>query len=49
MGLNKVEIRESPIISMMVKRRYTYVSTIVVTETSRRSEIEKDLMRQAEK
>lgn len=48
-GLIEVEIRESPDIPIMVKRRYAYVDTIVVAETFRHTGIGKDLMRQVEK
>ena len=48
-GLIEVEIRESPDIPIMVKRRYAYVGTIVVSETFRHIGIGKDLMRWVEK
>ena len=48
-GLIEVEIRESPNIPIMVKRRYAYVGTIVVAEIFRHVGIGKYLMRQAEK
>ena len=43
-GLVHVNIRESPDIPVLVKRRYAYVSDIIVTEQYRGSSIGRELM-----
>jgi GNAT superfamily N-acetyltransferase len=43
-GLVRVHIRESPDIPVLVKRRYVYVSDIIVTEKYRGSSIGRELM-----
>ena len=47
-GLVNVHIRESPDIPVLVKRRYVYVSDIIVTEKYRGSNIGRELMNTVE-
>jgi len=48
-GLVHVYIRESPDIPVLVKRRYVYVSDIIVTEKYRGSRIGRELMNTVER